>query len=238
VPDSANDRAYLKFHLVRVGAYSGFAAVETQFGPPDGSGTPVPASLPSLRSISFQLAFDQDFPSSMGGVIFHAKKAGQAFANGQDHQVRIPFDSMSHRWCLDFESMQQPNWSAWGQVPFTPDSLLAMSWEVKLPGDATQSAGGFQISDVRVWSANTSIRRTIIPVWSLHRHGTQVELTRPLGGGSVVAELLDIKGRIQSSIRAGAAQTSMTMETRSHGPSWVRVRDDRGSRTLAVPPAP
>lgn len=238
LPDSANDRAYLKFHLMRVGTYSGFAAVETQFGPPDGSGTPVPAKLPQLRSLSFQLAFDQGFPTSLGGVTFHAKKAGKAFANGQDHQVRIPFDSASHRWCLDFDSLQQPNWSAWGQAPFTPDSLLAMSWEVKLPGDASQSAGGFQISDVRLWSANTAIRRTTDPVWSLRRHGSQLELIRPMGGGDLFAEAVDIQGRIQSRVRASAIQTSVTLESRSHGPSWIRVRDDRGSRTLAVPPAP
>jgi hypothetical protein len=65
-----------------------------------------------------------------------------------------------------------------------------------------------------------------------------LELTRPLGGGDLFAELLDIHGRIQSSVRAGAMQASVTLESRSHGPSWVRVRDDRGSRTLAVPPAP
>ena len=238
VPDSAQNRAYLKFHMVRVGGYSGFAAVETQFGPPDGSGAPVPASIPGLRSISFQLAFDTGFPASLGGVTFHAKKAGKAFANGQDHQVRIPFDTLSHRWCLDFDSLHQPNWSAWGQVPFTPDSLMAMSWEVKLPGDATQSTGGFQISDVRLWSANVSVRRTAVPKWSLRRLGSRVELTRPPGGGSLFAELLDIQGRVLSSVRAGSDQTKVVLETSIRGSSWVRVRDDRGWRTLSVPPTP
>lgn len=238
MPDSANDRAYLKFHLLRVGAYSGFAAVETQFGPPDGSGVPVPATLPGLRSISFRLAFDTGFPASLGGVIFHAKKAGAAFADGQDHQVRIPFDSASHLWCLDFDSIQQPSWSAWGQIPFSPDSLLAMSWEVKLPGDAVQSSGGVRISDIKLWSSNVSVRRTEAPVWTLRRQGPRLQLTRPMGGGNLFAELLDIQGRVLSSVRAGDAQTAVELGTSFHGSSWIRVRDDRGWRTLAVPPAP
>jgi len=237
-PDSARNLAYLKFHLVRVGAYSGFSAVETQFGPPDNSGNPVPAAMPGLRAISFQLAFDPDFPAALGGVTFHAKKEGKAFANGQDHQVRIPFDSASHRWCLDFDSLKQPNWSAWGQLPFTPDSLMAMSWEVKLPGDAAQSAGGFQISDIRLWSANVSVRQRPLPAWSLHRQGSRVELTRSLGGGTLFAELLDVRGRVLSSARGGADQTAVALEASAHGSTWVRVHDDRGWRTLAVPPVP
>jgi hypothetical protein len=237
-PDSIQNNAYLKFHLQRVGAYSGFAAVETQFGAPDGLGNPVPASLPGLRGISFQLAFDSGFPAVLGGVTFHAKKAGKAFAEGQDHQVRIPFDSISRRWCLDFDSMRQPDWSAWGQYPFTPDSLLAMSWEVKLPGSTPESSSGFRISEIQLWSTDVSLRNASIPRWSLRRRGSRLELSRPLGSGALFAELLDVRGRILSSVRAGSDQTHVTLESNQHASSWIRVHDDLGWRTLSVPPSP
>ncbi len=237
-PDSAGDNAYLEFNLVRGGSYSGYAALETQFGPPDATGNPVPANHPGLHSISFRLAYDTNFPPTLGGVTLHAKKAGKAYANGQDHQIRIPFDSVPHRWCLDFDSLQQPDWSAWGQLPFTPDSLLALTWEVNLQGDATQALGGFRISEITLWSSDASVHPISLPTWSLRRSGSLVELTRSPGGGPAMAELLDLRGRLQSSQRVDETRTTVVLEAPSHGPSWIRIHDSRGWRTLSVPLAP
>jgi hypothetical protein len=238
IPDSAGNDAYLKFNLVRGGSYSGYAALETQFGPPDGSGNPVPVNRPGLRAVSFRLAYDTNFPPSLGGVTLHAKKAGKAYANGQDHQIRIPFDSTAHPWCLDFDSLQQPDWSAWGQLPFTPDSLLALTWEVNLQGDATQALGGFRISEITLWSSDASVHPISLPTWSLRRSGSLVELTRSPGGGPAMAELLDLRGRLQSSQRVDETRTTVVLEAPSHGPSWIRIHDSRGWRTLSVPLAP
>lgn len=237
VPDSAADVAHLKFHLIREGSNSGYADLETQFGPPDDSGNPVAVDLPTLNGISFQLAFDSAFPTSLlGGVVFHAKKSGKAFLDGQDHQVRIPYDSVSRRWCLEFDSLQQPTWSTWGQVAFTPDSLQAMSWEAKIRSDTNDVIGGFQLSAVKLWFANTAVRRTGVPAWTLHRNGTRLELSRPQGGGMLHAEVLDPRGRVLARVSAAASQTSIELQLSSHGPSWIRLRDDRGLRVLSVPP--
>jgi|GEM_PF-1293615 len=238
VPDSAGDAAYLGFDLVRGGSYSGYAALESQFGPPNASGIPVPATMPGLRAISFRLAYDSGFPSSLGGVTFHAKKAGVAYANGQDHQIRIPFDSAAHRWCLDFDSLQQPDWSAWGKLPFTPDSLLALTWEVNLQGDATEALGGFRISDISLWSTDVGVRPLVNPTWSLRRVGSDLEVIRPIGGGALSAELFDARGRLLENVQAGPDQTSIDLSVPSRSFAWVRLHDDRGWRTFPVPLAP
>jgi hypothetical protein len=237
VPDSTDDLAHLRFHLIRKGSNSGYAALETQFGAPDNSGYAVPVDLPTLSSVSFQLDFDSSFPSSLvGGVVLHAKKSGKAFSNGQDHQVRIPYDSVPRRWCLDFDSLQQPIWSAWGQTAFTLDSLLAMSWEAKIQSDADDVIGGFKLSAVKLWFSNTAVRRVPTAAWSVSRHGTSVELRRPDGCGILRAEIVDARGRLLAWTTAAGSQTSVLLRTDARGPSWVRLRDDRGLRVLVVPP--
>lgn len=237
VPDSADNLAHLRFHLIRKGSNSGYAALETQFGPPDDSGNTVPVDLPTLSSISFQLAFDSSFPSSLlGGVVLHAKKSGKAFSNGQDHQLRIPYDSSSRRWCLDFNTLQQPIWSAWGQTAFSPDSLLALSWEAKIQSDTSDVIGGFELSGVKLWFANTAVRHISVPAWTVRRNGTFVELRRPGGHGVLQAEILDARGCLLDQTTTAGSQTSVRLQVGSHGPSWVRLRDDRGVRVLAVPP--
>lgn len=145
-PSTALAHAKLRFELKRRGVYSGYAALETQLAPPEND-TPRPADFLRARSLAFTVAFEEGFPAGLGGIVTHLRKAGKDFDNGADHQVRIPWDSTSRRWCVDLDALRQPAWSAW-IAPFTPTNLLALSFEVKLPAALPVAAGGFTVSDI------------------------------------------------------------------------------------------
>lgn len=145
-PSASLSHAKLRFELKRRGVYSGYAALETQLAPPEND-TPRPADFLRARSLAFTVAFEEGFPSGLGGIVTHLRKAGKDFDNGADHQVRIPWDSTPRRWCVDLDALRQPAWSAW-IAPFTPTSLLALSFEVKLPAVLPVAAGGFTVSDI------------------------------------------------------------------------------------------
>lgn len=145
-PTATPAQAKLRFELKRRGVYSGYAALETQLAPPVDD-TPRPADFPRARSIAFSVEFEEGFPTGLGGIVTHLRKAGKDFDNGADHQIRIPWDSTPRRWCIDLEALRQPAWSAW-IAPFTPTNLLALSFEVKLPAALPVATGGFTVRDI------------------------------------------------------------------------------------------
>jgi hypothetical protein len=233
-PDSLADRAFLDFRLQRVGAYSGFAGIETQFGPPDAQGTPVPVTISDLVSVGFDLEYG-DFPVDLGGISFHVKKSGRYFQNGAEHQIRIPYDSVPHRWCLDLEDLSQPPWSAW-QLAFTPDDLLSMSWEAKLQDVASTARGAFSIRNLRIYrntgvGVASSIRSRSLAV---HRVTGGLSLERAAGLGVGTAAVVDVRGRILARVDFAAGQREALLTVRLDGVSWIRYQDANGARTLPV----
>jgi len=137
----------LAFNLRRWHVYSGYAAMETQLAAPDMNSKPLARSYKGAAAISFRIDFAKDFPDAMGGAVVHLRKKGQFFENGRDHQLQIPIDSVARDWCLDLSSFKQPSWSEWIE-PFTPDSLLALSFEVRLPSSLDQVASSFRVSRI------------------------------------------------------------------------------------------
>jgi hypothetical protein len=232
-PDSLGDRAFLDFRLNRVGPYSGFAGIETQFGPPDANGTPVPVTLSHLTSVGFDLEYG-DFPLELGGISFHVKKAGRYFQNGAEHQVRIPYDSLPRRWCLDLKNLRQPPWSAW-QLAFTPEDLLAMSWETKLQGVSSTVRGAFSIRNLRIYS-NAGVGVATLPRRSLVAHRTQgrLRLERPMDLGLATAHIVDARGKVLARVDFAPGQHSAEATGLPNGVMWVRYRDARGAQTLSL----
>lgn len=233
-PDSVNDRAFLDFRLNRVGPYSGFAGIETQFGAPDDKGVPVPVTISDLVAVGFDLEYG-DFPAELGGISFHVKKSGRYFQNGAEHQIRIPYDSVPHRWCLDLEDLHQPPWSAW-QLAFSPEDLLAMSWETKLQGVSSTVRGAFSIRNLRIYrnggvgvGAATSLRRL-----TAHRDRTGLRLERPEGLGVATAQVVDPRGKLLARLEFAPGQRRASLERLPTGPVWIRYRDARGAQTLSV----
>lgn len=165
-PDSADtwvgpDRdsgASLRFRLVRKSVYSGYATIETQLAQPNDESKPMSRSYTGARAISFQLSFDRDFPASLGGVVVHLRRKGRFFESGRDHQIQIPFGEASRRWCLDLASFKQPTWSQWIE-PFSPESLLVASFEVRLPSGLDSASSGFRVSQIALHGVDVTAVR-------------------------------------------------------------------------------
>lgn len=232
-PDSLGDRAFLDFRLNRVGAYSGFAGIETQFGPPDTKGVPVPVTISDLTSVGFDLEYGT-FPEDLGGISFHVKKAGRYFQNGAEHQIRIPYDSVPRRWCLDLKDLRQPPWSAW-QLAFTPEDLLAMSWETKLQGISSTARGAFSIRNLRVYrnagvGVTTALRRSLVA----HRTQGRLRLERTMDLGLASAQVVDPRGKVLARVEFAPGQRNAEVAGLPSGVMWVRYRDARGAQTLSL----
>lgn len=237
-PDSRANQADIRFHLVHGAMYSGFAALESQMGPSLDSLHSHPYDRPGLTAISFDLAFDSSFPANVAGVIFHAKKQGTEFGNGQDHQVRLPWQPGKRHWCLDFSSLKQPVWSGW-KKPFDTDSLLALTWEVHLQGAAREAVGEFRLSDVLLWTTNSSVRsRPKGSGWSVHRAKDAIEVRQSSGAPIAEAVVVGIDGRILARrVLGSAGAESFEIPLRTRSAAWVRLSGKDGlSRTFAISP--
>ncbi len=233
-PDSIGNRAWLDFRLQRVGPYSGFVGLETQFGPPDAKGLPVSVSISDLVAVGFDLEYG-DFPTDLGGISFHVKKTGRYFQNGAEHQVRIPYDSVPRRWCLDLKDLRQPPWSPW-QLAFSPEDLLTMSWEVKLQGVASSARGAFGIRNLRVYrnggvGVDPSVRRRSVQAG---RSAGGVWVERALAQGTASLVVVDLQGRILARQSFAPGQRRAEIAGIPSGLVWLRYQDGRGGQTLPV----
>jgi len=233
-PDSASDRAVVEFKLQRAAPYSGFVGVETQFGSPDSSGVPVAVNLSNLAAVSFDLEFGA-FASDLGGISFHVKKAGRAFQNGKEHQIRIPYDTKPRNWCIDLDSLQQPPWTT-PPLAFTPTDLLSMSWEAKLQGSAPTARGKYSISNVKIFRNNGV---GIAPVSRAHPLKTRrlpgaIELDRGLSLGSGTAVLFDASGRVLGRVGFTANTRHASIPGSFTGLAWIQYRDAKTSTTIPV----
>lgn len=146
-PDGDSGSATLAFRLNRWKVYSGYAAMETQLASPDENSKPQAGSYQGAKAISFRIRFSDSFPEALGGVVVHLRRKGRFFENGRDHQIRIPISDKARDWCLDLSTFKQPSWSEWVEA-FRPDSLLALSYEVRLPSSLDEAASSFQISRI------------------------------------------------------------------------------------------
>jgi len=232
-PDLERQRADLVFGLRRVGVYSGYAAIETQLAPPV-KDVPQARSYPNLASLSFRIGFDRGFPEALGGVVVHLRKAGRAFLNGRDHQVPIPRDSVERVWCLDLASFQQPSWSEWIE-PFTPDSLLALSFEVRLPSSLDSASSGFHVGEIAFHdqkgagvgprSSGSRDRLRATPTgWELLRDGSEAASWR----------VLDPSGRELASGRVDAGTSRIAVPATGRGLAFLRVTGRSGSAVFRL----
>ncbi|MBK9577692.1 MAG: hypothetical protein IPK50_07195 [Fibrobacterota bacterium] len=233
-PDSAKAEAWMRFRLTREQAYSGWAALETQAGPPDAkTSQPVPVDRPGLSAISFRLSFDSAFPASLGGVNLKVKRSGTAFEGGRDLQIRIPYTDSARTWCVDLAALRQPNWSGSARI-FEPDSLLAVAWEVKLGGVENEASGGFRLSQVEMWKAGTAIRPRSTSVGGVRRVGGDIEFTRQGFAGAANLVLVDSRGRVLSRTILSADQNSIRLAAPSGSPSWLHVSGVSARGTFPV----
>jgi hypothetical protein len=177
-PDTAAHSAPANFWLRRGGPYSGYGDLETQFT----ADLSKPRDLPGLQSIRFRTTIPSSFPDSQVSLAFHMKKAGTAYASGRDHQVQLPTPSGTTSWCINLDSLQQPDWVGIWKLPFTPDSLLTMSWEVTLAAMDTAAVAGFTIDSVVVYGWDpTGIARSATSAagLTLALRGNALVLRRP-----------------------------------------------------------
>ncbi|MBK8800613.1 MAG: hypothetical protein IPN71_00875 [Fibrobacteres bacterium] len=233
-PDSARGEAWMRFRLTREQAYSGWAALETQAGPPDAiTSQPVAVDRPGLSAISFRLAFDSAFPASLGGVTLKLKRSGVAFEKGRDLQIRIPHTDSSRNWCVDLAALRQPAWSGSARS-FEPDSLLAVAWEVKLGGVENEAVGGFRLSQVEMWKAGTAIRPRSNSLGGVRRMGGEIEFTRSGWAGSALLVLVDSRGRILSRNTLASDQASIRIAAPLGVPSWLVVAGASARGTFPV----
>jgi len=226
-PDPAKHQAELQFALMRLRAYSGYAAIETQLTQPVNS-VPQAKSFPGMSAISFRVGFDKDFPDALGGVLVHLRKQGQAFENGRDHQIRIPRDSVDRTWCVDLSAFAQPSWSTAWIVPFNTDSLLALSFEVRLPASLNHATSGFHVSDIAFHGATISaigprshrgsdILRPTSTGWTLLRSDASASPTP--------WQVLSPSGAVLASGNMAANATRLDVPATARGLSLLRLMD-------------
>jgi len=233
-PDAANDQATIDFRLNRVAPYSGFVGLETQFGPPDAQSVPVPVSIPDLAAISFDLEFGA-FSSDLGGISFHVKKAGRAFQDGKEHQVRIPYTAQIQHWCIDLASLQQPPWTT-PSLAFTPTDLLAMSWEAKLQGSAPTAQGVYTLRNIKAFRNNgVGVKHASrLHGLAIRRSGGNIVLERAVTNEPATALLVDARGRTLGRLDFAAGMASGSLPRAREGLSWIVYRSAKGSLTLSL----
>lgn len=182
MPDAADHDAPAWFWLRRSNPYSGYGALETQLGLVAGAAK----DLSGLHSIGFRLDIPSDFPDSAVSLLFHAKKAGSAFRSGRDHQVRLPtVPGTTSHWCLATDSLKQPDWVGLWKEPFTPDSLLTLSWELRLGSMDSSAVAGFTLDSVMFYGWNpTGISRLNASTHGLRwtSHGRSLRVRRSTSG--------------------------------------------------------
>lgn len=235
-PDSLTGVARLGFRLTREQPYSGWAVVETQAGAPDAkTSLPLPYNHPGLSAVSFRLAFEPGFPTSLGGVNLKVKRSGVAYQGGKDFQIRIPYLDTARTWCIDLAALRQPSWSGSARS-FEPDSLMAVAWEVKLGGVENEAVGAIRLSQVEMWKAGTAIRpRSALP-GGVRRQGTGLEFTRNGWLGSAQLVVVDSRGRIVSRAELKADQNSIRLEAPRGVVLWLQVSGSGGRGVFPLAP--
>lgn len=236
-PSASLSQARLHFALQRRGVYSGYAALETQLAPPVDD-IPRPAAFPRAKAVSFTVAFEEDFPSGLGGVVAHMRKEGKDFQGGADHQVRIPWDASARRWCVDLDDLRQPSWSAWIE-PFTPSNLLALSFEVKLPPSLPSAMGAFSVRDIAFHlepGSSVAPRSPLAARPVLRRTSKGLQLALPHAATSPVRWA--IRSAAGATVHKGMAPTGTQQlelpPDLGRSPVYLNIREGDRSWTLPV----
>lgn len=230
-PDQTHHNAPAAFHLVRGGPYSGYGALETQFQPTAGDFR----SLAGLHSIRFGLTVPEDFPDSLVTLGFHIKKAGPEYRNGRDHQVRLPAPVGKSRWCLSLDSLEQPDWVGLWKTPFTPDSLLTVSWQVRLNAAASVAHASFTLDSVMLYTTSSQgiAKGQVRGGLNWSRHGSQVRLQRT-SLESAELTVLDLSGRVLEQHRWPAGERTILLAP-SHSVRILHARSASGSFAQILP---
>jgi hypothetical protein len=232
-PDSG---AALHFQLQRAGVYSGYATIETQLTEPDEQSQPRARSFTGARAISFDIRFAKDFSEDMGGVLVHLRKKGRLFDKGRDHQLQIPVDTVQRRWCVDLKSFKQPNWSEWIE-DFSPDSLLALSFEVKLPAFLDISRSAFRVSDIAFHGEmETGARRSADRRMGRVRRDGGVWIYHPSGRmtGPIHWRLVSLSGRKIGEGVTGRDAQSVLLPGGWKGVSVLHIQADGRSEAFSL----
>jgi len=232
-PDTKNRTASVDFWLRRQTTYSGYAALETQLG-----SASKPLSLPGLHSISFRLDMSKGFPDTVSFVLFHAKKTAAQFQGGRDHQVKIPYSAGARTWCIDLDSLQQPDWVGLWKEPFTPDSLLALSWEVRLASMFRSGQVSMSLDSVTLYGWNpTGIanKARLAQPLRIQRNGGSLFLQRQEIDRSVRVRILLPDGRCVHDQDWAAGQSSLSLPLRG-GLHLLQLQD--GVHGSSIRPLP
>jgi hypothetical protein len=225
-PDQESHHVRMNFDLERSAVWSGYAAIETQLAPSLNS-IPQSRSYPGMKALSFQLGFESGFPEALGGVVVHLRKARRDFEGGRDHQVRIPWSPQERTWCLDLSGFQQPSFAEWIE-PFSTDSLVALSFEVKLPPALASASSGFYVSSIAFHGesetgitprrgGSTDHVRVTASGWRLER---AVASSRP-----VPWRMLDPQGRVVATGVLPAGRQVAELPATGPGLSVLQVQD-------------
>jgi hypothetical protein len=232
-PDPKTHKANADFWLQRQNTYSGYAALETQMG-----SQLQPMSFPGLHSISFRLDMRAGFPDTVPFVLFHAKKAAVEFQKGRDHQVKLPYHSGARTWCIDLDSLQQPDWVGLWKEPFTSDSLLALSWEVRLASMYRSGQVSIALDSIKLYGWNpTAIhgKARTTPQLHMKRSADRLYLQRSNTSPARVRILLpDGKCVREETWGTGESQLSIPLRGGFH---LLQIVDDKRHSTIQAIPA-
>jgi hypothetical protein len=232
MPNAASHDATASFWLRRGGPYSGYGALETQFAPTAGE----PRTLPGLHSVRFRVTIPQDFPDSQATLVYHVKKAGRDYQNGRDHQVLLPTTAGTSAWCIALDSLEQPDWVGLWKQPFTPDSLLTMSWEVRLGTVDTSTKASFTLDSVMLYGWKPTGIATRVPSQSTLRwswQGKDLRLSRSTVEAAEVTTH-SASGQVLTRQDWPQGETSLTLPG-SRTLRVLRVRTADRMETLLLP---
>jgi len=225
-PDAESRLARMNFALERAAVWSGYAAIETQLAPPVNS-LPQPRSYPGMTSLSFQIGFEEGFPDALGGVVVHLRKSRKDFEGGRDHQVRLPWSAQERSWCLDLSGFQQPSFAEWVE-PFSTDSLLTLSFEVKLPPSLGAATSGFFVRDIAFHGGSGTgvVRRPGLSSDRVRATATGWRLVRSRPASVQVPwRMLDPDGRVVASGAVPAGRSSFDLPAAGSGLTVLQVQD-------------
>lgn len=228
-PDPESRLARMNFALERWGVWSGYAAIETQLAPPVNS-IPQPRSYPGMKALSFQMGFESGFPEGLGGVVVHLRKSRRDFEGGRDHQVRIPWSPQERTWCLDLSGFKQPSFAEWTE-PFSTDSLLTLSFEVKLPPALSTASSGFHVRAIAFHGeSETGVGpRSARPLDRVSATATGWRLERAQPSSRPVSwRILDPHGRVVATGVLPAGRTVHELPATGPGLAVLQIQDPSG----------
>jgi hypothetical protein len=222
---------------------------------PDGS-----LALPSLTAVSFDLYAGAALASVVPGADFDAvrvrriafKISKASVGDAQAYSVDIPasaaLSTTSNSFCVDVSQLHQPGWYVKDKlegkvVPFAPDDLTKLSWEIKIEDQAdstvhaTSVPSTFGVANVKLYGVDPAgIRaaggRTSTALRASYSNG--LHLSYRVDGPGARIEVRHLDGSHVASFQEAAAVQDLSLPlSLSRGTYVVTVRGMR-ARQAAV----